>query len=105
MNGESDPAPRNGYEIYQAALRHARFMGIALIVSILFVLIVERMAGHSSTAFGIAIVGLVIANVRMLSFNCPHCGKNMFFRGIFVMPWPNAVCGRCGADLHNPPSR
>ena len=104
MSGESEHSPPSGYEVYQAALRHARFMGIALIVSILFVLIVERMAGHSSAAFGIAIVGLVIANARMLSFNCPHCGKNLFFRGIFVVPWPNAVCGRCGSDLQDPRS-
>ena len=90
--------------VYHRALRHAWFMAGALLVSILFVLLVERMAGHSTIAFGIAIVGLVLANARMLRFNCPHCGKNLFFRGIFVVPWPNETCGRCKTDLNPPPS-
>lgn len=77
-------------------------MAGALGLAILFVVTVERFVGHSTIAFGIAIVGLVIANSRMLGFNCPHCGKNLFFRGIFVVPWPNRVCGRCGAQLEQP---
>ncbi len=84
---------------YEAARNHARWMFGALALSILFVAVVERFAGHSSLAFGIAIIGLVAANRRMLSFNCPRCGKNLFFRGLFVIPWPNRVCGRCGLHL------
>lgn len=96
----SAPSPGPAHQsVYARALRHAWFMAGALTLSIIFVLMIERMAGHSTLAFGIAIVGLVLANARMLTFNCPHCGKNLFFHGIFVLPWPNAVCGKCGADL------
>ncbi len=85
--------------LYDQARRHAQFMAGALVLSILFVLVVERFFGHSTIAFGIAIVALVFANRRMLGFNCPTCGKNLFFRGIFVVPWPNRTCGKCGTRL------
>jgi len=42
---------------------------------------------------------LLIANAPMLRFNCPQCGKNAFFRGVFVVLWPNRICTRCGHDL------
>lgn len=74
-------------------------MGCVLIIAITFVMIIDRTIGHSTVAFGIAIIGLVIANARMLSFNCPKCGKNLFFRGVFVVPWPNRVCTKCGSKL------
>ena len=85
--------------IYERARRHAWFMLVALVVSILFVAVVERYFGHSTIAFGVAIVGLVAANRQMLTHNCPNCGKNLFFRGIFVVPWPNRTCERCGYEL------
>jgi len=88
--------------VYERALRHARFMAGALVLAILFVLVIDRFFGHSTIGFGIAIVGLVIANSRMLSFNCPKCGKNLFFRGVFVVPWPNRICDKCGTDLTKP---
>ena len=88
--------------IYESARRHAWFMAGALVLSILFVLVIDRFYGHSTIAFGVAIVGLVFANRRMLGYNCPTCGKNLFFRGIFVVPWPNKVCGKCGTDLSEP---
>lgn len=85
--------------VYEAARRHALFMAGALVVAILFVLTVERFLGHSTIAFGIAILGLILANARMLSFNCPVCGKNLFFRGVFVVLWPNRTCTKCGTNL------
>ena len=91
--------------IFDKARRHAWRMIAALGMAIVFVSLVERFWGHSSIAFGIAIVGLVFINRPMLTYNCPNCGKNLFFRGIFVVPWPNAVCGRCGADLRATPTR
>lgn len=87
---------------YEKARRHAWFMAGALALSILFIVVVERFFGHSSIAFGVAIVGLVAANSPMLRHNCPNCGKNLFFRGIFVVPWPNRTCGRCGTTLESP---
>ncbi len=68
-------------------------------LSILFVAVVEVFVGHSNLAFAAAIIGLVVANARMLSFNCPQCGKNLFFRGPLVVLWPQRICGRCGHDL------
>lgn len=91
--------------LYESARRHAWFMAAALGLSIAFVLTVERFVGHSTLAFAVAIVGLVLANARMLGFNCPTCGKNMFFRGMFVVPWPNRTCTKCGSDLTRPQIR
>ena len=85
--------------LFQRARRHALFMLGALLLAVLFVLVIDRFFGHSTIAFGIAIVGLIIANAQMLTFNCRTCGKNLFFRGIFVIPWPNRTCTKCGADL------
>ena len=90
--------------VYTRANRHAWFMAGALIVAVLFVMLSERVFGHSAIAFGVATIGLVLANARMLSFNCPECGKNLFFRGMFVVPWPNRVCGKCGTQLAPPPA-
>ena len=81
---------------YERARRHALQMLAASGLAILFVAVVERYFGHSSIAFGVAIIGLVVANRHMLSHNCPNCGKNLFFRGIFVVPWPERQCGKCG---------
>lgn len=80
-------------------------MAGALVLAVLFVSVVDRFLGHSTIAFGVAIIGLVIANRRMLGFNCPTCGKNLFFRGMFAVPWPNKVCGKCGRQLDNPQNR
>ncbi len=91
--------------VYERARRHAKFMAGSLVLAILFVIVVERFFGHSSIAFGVAIIGLVIANARMLSFNCPVCGKNLFFRGIFAVPWPNRTCGKCGTELAETPAQ
>lgn len=85
--------------VYERARRHAWFMLGALALAILFVMTVDRFLGHSTIAFGIAIVGLVAANARMLSFNCPNCGKNLFFRGPLVVLWPNRTCGKCRTKL------
>ncbi|MEM7664263.1 MAG: hypothetical protein AAF250_00270 [Pseudomonadota bacterium] len=88
--------------LYAKARSHAWRMLLALILAIAFVLVVDRFYGHSTIAFALAIVGLVAANTRMLSYNCPTCGKNLFFRGVLVVPWPNRVCGKCGTELDQP---
>jgi predicted RNA-binding Zn-ribbon protein involved in translation (DUF1610 family) len=85
--------------LYDRAVRHARWMAGVLVLAILFVAVVEVFVGHSNLAFAAAIIALVLANARMLSFNCPDCGKNLFFRGVLVVLWPNRICGRCGRDL------
>ncbi|MDJ0644297.1 MAG: hypothetical protein QNJ15_15900 [Erythrobacter sp.] len=78
----------------------------ALILAVALVLTVDRLYGHSTIAFAAAILGLVIANAPMLRLNCPECGKNLFFRGVFVVPWPNRTCGKCGYELdHDEPGQ
>jgi ribosomal protein S27AE len=79
-------------------------MGV-LALGVLLVAVTDQLYGHSTLAFAAAILMLVIANAPMLRFNCPRCGKNAFVRGVFVIPWPNRVCTRCGLDLAAPPSQ
>lgn len=88
--------------IYEQARRHAWFMAGALLIAVMFVVVVDIYVGHSVIAFGVAIVGLVAANRQMLRYNCPTCGKNLFFRGNFAVPWPQKVCGKCGTRLAAP---
>lgn len=71
----------------------------ALAIAVLLVVTVDRAYGHSTLAFAAAIMLLLVANAPMLRFNCPRCRKNAFFRGPFVVPWPNRNCTRCGLDL------
>lgn len=71
----------------------------AVALAVLIVVVVDRAYGHSTLAFAAAIVMLIIVNAPILGFNCPRCRKNAFFRGIFVIPWPNRICTRCGEDL------
>jgi len=68
-------------------------------LAVVLVAVVDQVYGHSSIAFAAAIGMLLIANAPMLRFNCGRCGKNTFFRGVIVVPWPNRVCTRCGLDL------
>ena len=88
--------------LYNIAKLHAQRMLAWLVIAITFVMASEYYFGHSFIAFGIATVGLVIANVPMLRYNCPTCGKNLFFRGMLVVPWPNRTCGKCGEQLDRP---
>ena len=85
--------------LYARAARHAWRMLGAVAFGVLLVVTVDRLYGHSTLAFAAAILLLLIVNAPMLRFNCPRCGKNAFFRGIFVVPWPNRICTRCGLDL------
>lgn len=68
-------------------------------LGVLMVVTVDQLYGHSTIAFAAAILLLLIANAPMLQFNCLNCGKNAFFRGVFVIPWPNRICTRCGNNL------
>lgn len=88
--------------VYRLAIRHMQLMLFAVLATFLFVITIDRMVGHSTWAFAIAIVILIAANTRMRRFNCPQCGKNLFFRGVIVVPWPNRKCGKCGLELDQP---
>ncbi|MBA4050742.1 MAG: hypothetical protein C0472_02445 [Erythrobacter sp.] len=77
-------------------------MAGVLALAILLVVAVDRFYGHSTIAFTLAVVMLLVANAPMVRFNCPQCGKNAFFRGPLVVFWPNRICTRCGHDLDRP---
>ena len=91
--------------LYARAVRHAWRMLGAVACGVLLVATVDFVYGHSTFAFAAAILLLLVANAPMLRFNCPQCGKNAFFRGIIVVPWPNRTCTRCGLDLTETPSQ
>lgn len=74
-------------------------------LGVLLVVTVDRVYGHSTIAFAAAILMLLVANAPMPRFNCHSCGKNAFFRGPFVIPWPNRRCTRCGLDLSAAPTQ
>ena len=73
-----------------------------VVMGFLFVIAVDRMIGHSSLALAVAILALLIGNARILTFNCPQCGSNLFFRDWIVLPWPNRICSNCSRDLASP---
>lgn len=91
---------------YSRAVIHGWRMLAGLITAITFVLAIDIAFGHSTWAFAVAIIGLIGLNAPMLRLNCPRCGKNLFFRGVFVVPWPNRICTKCGLDLeHDEPDQ
>jgi len=91
--------------LYARAARHAWRMAGVVVLAVVLVATVDRFYGHSTLAFAAGIMMLLVANAPMLRFNCPKCGKNAFFRGPFVVFWPNRVCTRCGEDLAAAPSQ
>ncbi len=74
-------------------------MAGALALAMLLIVTTDQLFGHSTLAFAAAIVMLFLVNRPILGFNCPRCGKNVFFRGKFAVFWPNRICTRCGLDL------
>lgn len=73
-------------------------MAGVLVLCMVSVAVAEAFVGHSNLAFAAAIIALVLANARMLTFNCPKCGRNLFFCGALVVPWPSRMCRACGYD-------
>ena len=85
--------------VYERAKRHAWMMWGVFLMSFAFIVAVDNLVGHSDLAFAAAIFALLVANFRILTFRCPRCGSNLFFRALFVVPWPNRTCSHCGLDL------
>jgi hypothetical protein len=42
---------------------------------------------------------MAVAGGGMLFVGCPKCGKSLFRRGVFYVPWPATECSKCGTDL------
>lgn len=85
--------------LYRLAIRHMQLMLFATLAAFMFVVTIDKWLGHSTWAFAVAVLLLIFVNVRIRHFNCPKCGKNLFFRGAIIVPWPNKTCGNCGHDL------
>lgn len=85
--------------LYARARAHAWRMAGALVLAIVLIVTTDLLFGHSTPAFVAAILLLFFVNRPILTFNCPRCGKNAFFRGRIAVFWPNRICTRCGEDL------
>ena len=85
--------------VYEQAKRHAWMMLGIVVMGFVFIVGVDRMVGHSSLAFAVVVLALLIANRSVLGFNCPNCGSNLFFRRWLILPWPNRTCSNCGREL------
>ena len=51
----------------------------------------------------------VLLGLMSFYIRCPNCRKGVFVRELwgaplFVVPWPNALCTRCGTVLFGPGS-
>lgn len=88
--------------LYRLAVRHAQLMLFATLAAFLFVVTIDKWLGHSTWAFAVAVLMLIMVNARIRHFNCPTCGKNLFFRGMLIVPWPSKTCGKCGTALDQP---
>jgi len=79
----------------------------AFLMSILAKVIVFEIAFWGGLAvFLFSDISFVVATIFFLGLGsisflirCPNCGKGVFVRGQFVVPWPNSVCTRCGSVL------
>ena len=85
--------------VYERAKRHAWLMLGIVLLGFLFIVAIDQMVGHSDLAFAVVIFALIVSNARILTYRCPRCGNNLFFRGLLVLPWPNRRCSRCALDL------
>ena len=85
--------------LYERAKRHAWYMVANVFLAFLFIVVVDRFLGHSTWAFALAIIALLALNARILRFNCPRCGSNLFYRSWIALPWPNRTCSKCGLEL------
>ena len=47
----------------------------------------------------LAFTWMVIAGGGPLFMRCPKCGKSLFMKGMFCVPWPARECRRCGTNL------
>jgi ribosomal protein S27AE len=50
----------------------------------------------------LSIVWLLAGGIGSFLIACPRCGKSLFMRGFWSVPWPARECSRCGNDLTAP---
>ena len=48
---------------------------------------------------GLAVIWLLGGGIGSFLLGCPRCGKSLFMRGMWSVPWPARTCSRCGNDL------
>lgn len=55
--------------------------------------------GGVSIVGAISVIWLLGGGIGSFLLGCPRCGKSLFMRGMWSMPWPARTCSKCGYDL------
>ena len=84
---------------YARGRRHFYTMlaALPLLVWVIPTLLVSL--GASFEASGMVVFLTLPLGLWALLIRCPQCGKSVFMRGIWSMPWPARRCSKCGNDL------
>ena len=56
-------------------------------------------AAPSHVELPLILTWMGVAAGGALFMRCPKCGKSLFMKGMFAVPWPASECRRCGTDL------
>lgn len=84
------------------------FTGLSMIAIIWGIPLLARSVGGWSAEMTGVVVGslgvlwLLTGGIGSFVIGCPRCGKSLFMRGIWSVPWPARRCSRCGNDLTVP---
>ena len=88
--------------------RGKRLMLLGVLSMFLIVWGVPILASGMGLSAGVAVGALVLplgvvwvlaGGIGSFLIGCPRCGKSLFMRGIFSVPWPARKCSKCGCDL------
>ena len=91
--------------IYRKAITHITWTLVSIPVVVWIVpLTLSRLGISMETIIAVfsgpaAVVLLIVGGGGTLLIKCDKCGKSVFARGIFVTPWPEKQCSKCGTDL------
>ena len=104
----SEPISRSPYS------RGKRFLFLTVLSLFLIMWGIPIFAGGlgdwgASTILGLTsllgIIWLLSGGIGSFLIACPRCGKSLFMRGMWSVPWPARTCSRCGNDLTAPNSK
>jgi hypothetical protein len=60
--------------------------------------LLTRYFGETGTTVG-EVIWLVHGFIMLAIFRCPTCSRPLFMQGMWYVPWPAKICGKCGMDL------
>ena len=90
--------------------RGKRFMLLIVLSMFLIIwgipLLGSKLGWSEETIFGLigplSVIWLLTGGIGSFLIGCPRCGKSLFMRGMWSVPWPARECSRCGNDLSVP---